>query len=184
MISISRCGMVVLFISFFFLPNKRLLSYVFRWIQDNGDFSSSTAFLRFSAALPLRKFSPLNRSGTHFQYAVINTAIIEIGCFLHSRQRDIGGDYHGLARKQPTIDYIENALLAVACISLRAQIVKNEKIGTHKLFYIAVTVCTEITLHTVDHIGHTDISSLKVKISPTFQRTFFRRLSTDMRKFL
>ena len=65
MISISRCGMVVLFISFFFLPNKRLLSYVFRWIQDNGDFSSSAAFLMFSAALPLRKFSPLNRIGTH-----------------------------------------------------------------------------------------------------------------------
>ena len=138
----------------------------------------------FSGVAFAEVFSVEQDRDTHFQYAVINTAIIEIGYFLHSRQRDIGGDNHGLTRKQPTIDYIENALLAVACISLRAQIVKNEKIGTHKLFYIAVTVCTEITLHTVDHIGHTDISSLKVKIFPTFQRTFFRRLSTDMRKFL
>ena len=131
MISISRCGMVVLFISFFFLPNKRLLSYVFRWIQDNGDFSSSAAFFEvFSGVAFAEVFSVEQDRDTHFQYAVINTAIIEIGCFLHSRQRDIGGDNHGLTRKQPTIDYIENALLAVACISLRAQIVKNEKIGT------------------------------------------------------
>ena len=128
--------MVVLFISFFFLPNKRLLSYVFRWIQDNGDFSSSAAFFEvFSGVAFAEVFSVEQDRDTHFQYAVINTAIIETGCFLHSRQRDIGGDNHGLTRKQPTIDYIENALLAVACISLRAQIVKNEKIGTHKLFY-------------------------------------------------
>ena len=54
------------------------------------------------------------------------------------------------------VDHIENTLFAVGGTSLCAQIVQNEKIGTHEGFEIMLPISTEIALHTVDGIGHAD----------------------------
>ena len=41
-----------------------------------------------------------------------------------------------------------------AGVALCTQIIQNEEVRAHKRFHVVVTVRAEITLHTVDHIGH------------------------------
>ena len=89
-----------------------------------------------------------------FQDAVKNAAVIQIGGLLHNGKRDIGRDDHGLACQQPLVNHIEYALPAEAGVTLCTQIIQNEEVWAHKRFHVAVTVRAEITLHTVDHIGH------------------------------
>ena len=73
---------------------------------------------------------------------------------LHNGKRDIRGDDHGLAGQQPFVNHIEHPLLAETGVTLCPQIIQNEEVGAHKRFHVVVTVRAEITLHTVDHIGH------------------------------
>ena len=89
-----------------------------------------------------------------FQDAVKNAAVIQIGSLLHNGKRDVRGDDHGLACQQPLVNHIEYALLDKAGVTLCPQIVQNEEVGAHKRFHVVVAVRAEITLHTVDHIGH------------------------------
>jgi len=83
-----------------------------------------------------------------------DAAVIQIGSLLHNGKRSIGRDDHGLACQQPLVNHIEYALLDKAGVTLCPQIVQNEEVGAHKRFHVVVAVRAEITLHTVDHIGH------------------------------
>ena len=89
-----------------------------------------------------------------FQDAVKNAAVIQIGGLLHNGKWNIGRDDHWLAGQQPFVNHIEHSLLAETGVTLCPQIIQNEEVGAHKRFHVVVTVRAEITLHTVDHIGH------------------------------
>ena len=89
-----------------------------------------------------------------FQDAVKNAAVIQFGSLLHNGKRNIGRDDHWLAGQQPLVNHIEYPLLTEAGVTLCTQIIQNEEVGAHKRFHVVVTVRAEITLHTVDHIGH------------------------------
>ena len=83
-----------------------------------------------------------------------DAAVIQIGSLLHNGKRSVGRDDHGLACQQPLVNHIEYALLAETGVTLCTQIIQNEEVGAHKRFHVMVAVRAEVTLHTVDHIGH------------------------------
>ena len=98
---------------------------------------------------------PVEADGNaNFQNAVVDPALIQTGSLLHRDDWDIRGDDHRLASQPPAVDDIKNALFAEACISFRAQIVQYQQLRTHERCHVAVTVCAEIALHPVHHVGH------------------------------
>lgn len=141
-----------LLISFLRLPHKSLLPLPWG-MWSFAQQLNSVLYIRLAVDSPkILTFEMYWEA--HLQYAVIDTAVIQISSAFHSGKGNIGGNNYGLARKPPTIDHIENTLLAEAGVSLFAEIIQDKKIGTHQVFQIIVTVISEIALHTVDYIGH------------------------------
>lgn len=128
------------------------------WVGKLLQQLTHSAFLRLfdiSAGIAFAEVLPVEADrDADFQDAVKNAAVIQIGSLLHNGKRDIRGDDHGLAGQQPLVNHIEYALLAETGVTLCTQIIQNEEVGAHKRFHVMVAIRAEITLHSIDHIGH------------------------------
>lgn len=98
---------------------------------------------------------PVEADGNaNFQNAVVDPALIQTGSLLHRDDWDIRGDDHRLASQPPLVNHIEYPLLTEAGVTLCTQIIQNEEVRAHKRFHVMVAIRAEITLHSIDHIGH------------------------------